>query len=672
VTFISPWTALIAGTAAVGLLVALYFLKLKRQEVQISSTLLWQRAVQDLQVNAPFQRLRRNILLLLQLLAVLAVLAALARPILQARGEGKRYVLLIDRSASMNATDVGGTSRLAEAKRQARVLIESMRSKMSFALDDRSDQAMVIAFDAHAKVLCNFTADKSQLLAAVDAIEPTDCRSSLAEAVTVAGAFATSAGEDANNRPAVEAAELVLFSDGRIGDLDAVVTDTDKVQFHCIGPAADEKIDNVAIVAMQARRSYERPDEVTVFAAVANFGSAPVKCDVQLSVDGNIRSIRPVEAPAMTGEGDKATPGKVSVTFTLTHPGSAGLEVRLLKRDSLSSDNAAWAILAPPRKLNVLLVTTGNPALEAALRACSLARLDQLTRIEFESTDLPALMAKRSYDLVVLDGRGSGAAEGAEPWLYDAAKLPRGQYLIFGPPGTGLAVTSQLKTGGDVIVDWQGRHPVLQHVDLSRLFISGGRRLKLPRDARTLAEFSDGPAMAVVRRRGSVFLLAGFDVMESNWPFEVGFVLFCYNSTRFLGMEIGQGENISTPVGSALTVQAAAGAAQGTEAELLGPGDLEATLKADSAGTFRYPKAARVGEYVVTAPNRTGERFAVNLLDPRESDIRPRGELVISGQQVQAQQGVRKANQDLWPLLAMIALALVCVEWWVYNSKVRI
>ena len=72
--WLTPAMALIAGAMTVPLLVLLYFLKLKRTERVVSSTLLWQRAVQDLQVNAPFQRLRRNLLLLLQLLALIAAL----------------------------------------------------------------------------------------------------------------------------------------------------------------------------------------------------------------------------------------------------------------------------------------------------------------------------------------------------------------------------------------------------------------------------------------------------------------------------------------------------------------------------------------------------------------------------------------------------------------------
>ena len=97
--WLTPLIGIYAAAVAVPLLLLLYFLKLKRQETIVSSTLLWKRAVQDLQVNAPFQRLRRNLLLLLQLLALLAILLALAGPVVAWKGgPGKRYVLLIDRS----------------------------------------------------------------------------------------------------------------------------------------------------------------------------------------------------------------------------------------------------------------------------------------------------------------------------------------------------------------------------------------------------------------------------------------------------------------------------------------------------------------------------------------------------------------------------------------------
>ncbi len=74
---LAAWSAL-AGVP-VGI-IALYFLKLRRRPVQVPSTLLWRRSLEDLHVNSLFQRLRRNLLLFLQLLAVALAMLALAGP----------------------------------------------------------------------------------------------------------------------------------------------------------------------------------------------------------------------------------------------------------------------------------------------------------------------------------------------------------------------------------------------------------------------------------------------------------------------------------------------------------------------------------------------------------------------------------------------------------------
>src|SRR5882724_1423759 len=104
--FLSPLAAGIAAAIAVPSLLILYFLKLRRREMPVSSTFLWKKAVQDLQVNAPFQRLRKNLLLFLQMALLLMLILALSRPVSNfTPGAGKLSVVLIDRSASMNATD---------------------------------------------------------------------------------------------------------------------------------------------------------------------------------------------------------------------------------------------------------------------------------------------------------------------------------------------------------------------------------------------------------------------------------------------------------------------------------------------------------------------------------------------------------------------------------------
>src|SRR6476619_7557018 len=101
------WQAgLLACALVIPALLILYFLKLRRREFDVPSTLLWRKAIQDLQVNAPFQKLRRNLLLLLQLLLLAFLLLALSNPISNyTPPPGKTTVILIDRSASTGARD---------------------------------------------------------------------------------------------------------------------------------------------------------------------------------------------------------------------------------------------------------------------------------------------------------------------------------------------------------------------------------------------------------------------------------------------------------------------------------------------------------------------------------------------------------------------------------------
>ena len=174
----AQWAILLAVPPIVFLL---YFLKLRRVPLEVPSTFLWRRAIEDMHVNSLWQKLRRNLLLLLQLLFLAALIVACLRPSLYGDQEtGRRWILMLDHSASMQATDVA-PNRLEVAKTKAKEQLSKM---------NRGDVAMIMAFSDRADVRQGFTADRNRLLAAIDSIQPTQRTTDIREAMRAASGLA--------------------------------------------------------------------------------------------------------------------------------------------------------------------------------------------------------------------------------------------------------------------------------------------------------------------------------------------------------------------------------------------------------------------------------------------------------------------------------------------------
>ena len=218
--------AILAGVP-VGI-IALYFLKLRRRAVQVPSTLLWRRSLEDLHVNSLFQRLRRNLLLFLQLLMVGLVMLALLGPRLKGTtGQGQRYVLAIDNSASMSATDIK-PSRLEKAKEEARKLVENMSS---------DDLAMIISFADRARVVSNYTANRRELIGRIDSIVASEFPTSLREALQVAAGLANpSKMVEGVAATSVVTPELKIYTDGGFADVEGFSLGNLKPEVIVIGP----------------------------------------------------------------------------------------------------------------------------------------------------------------------------------------------------------------------------------------------------------------------------------------------------------------------------------------------------------------------------------------------------------------------------------------------------
>jgi hypothetical protein len=670
-SFLNLWWALGIAAVVVPALLVLYFLKLRRREELVPSTLLWKRAVQDLQVNAPFQRLRKNLLLLLQLLVLAAAILALARPIVRtAVADEERVVLLIDRSASMNARE-GDQTRLDEAKEQAIRLVKtfnqrtsSWRSFLSLGGAKAQTRAMVIAFSDRATVVSPFTTNTSDLVDLIQRIEPTDGRTDLREALDLAEAYMApptrlSLGMEATPMSAEAPATLVLISDGRIANLDKVVLRSGTMEMIRIGQARD----NVGITALRTQRNYERPENVNAFLTVRNFGPGPVGTDVSIYVDGVMRLVQPVTltgAAASATQPAEATQGTSrAVPFELALDRGALLEARLSRSDALAADNSAYVVVPPPRRQKVLVVTDGKyPFLDSVIRGLPLQKHPFVTPAEYDAAAAQyATDGQSNFDVVIFD-------------KYAPATLPAGNYLFLGalPKVPGIEPGEILQK--HALVWWDETHPVLRYVSLDYVYVAESQTVKLPPEAEVLAEGPKGPVIFRYAAAGRQYLVVTFAVEDSTWWSKLSFGVFIYNAIRYLGGGEAEADRGAVRPGESLRVVVAPGA---EEATLTRPDGSRVTLVPDASGVAYYGGTERVGVYRAQGAAAGRDWFAVNLEDEAESDIAPpTGPLTIENRPVAEMAAIKTATPEVWRWFVGVALVLVVVEWWVYNRRVMV
>jgi hypothetical protein len=682
--FLNPLSAALAAAATVPLLLLLYFLKLRRKEMPVASTLLWRKAIQDLQVNSPFQKLRRNLLLLLQLLILLLLCLAFSRPVtFYTPGAGKLSVILIDRSASMNATDPAykGRSRLDEAKRQAKDLVDSMQ---------RGATAMVIAFDDKAETVQPFTSDTVALKNSINSIAPTDRKTRLKLAYQLAEAQMNVDPLRIQTGVVQEEPDVYVFSDGRVLDA-ADLAVRGNVQYREIGT---DQAGNIGIVAMSAKRNYERPTEVQVFARLADFGPDPVKADVELRVS----PIDPADPKSDTGrdhfelrgaasvdllperwsevqrqkaELDQGLHERDSVEFTLDLTTAAVIQVEQKQKDGdcLAADDSAAVAVPPPKPLSVLLVTDGDYFMERMVGSMGLKTATIITPQQYEAT-VPA-----NYDVIIFDR------------AYTPLKLPpAGNFMYFGSVAPGLKLKPFTQDGKTVmldstgVLDWKRDHPIVRNLSLNRLWVTEAEKLDVPSDAEVLVEGVKGPLVVLDHEGKSTHLVVAFDLLQSDWPTQPSFPLFMLNAMQFLaaGTDLGLSQSYdpgATPrIPRANLAQAAdaMGMAELKSIRLNGP-DGSRQIAIPPTGDFALPALNKVGVYSTEPVIPQFERIVVNLLDSNESNLLPLTDKAPGGVGTAIASTGSRSRLDLWWWITVCcALPLLLVEWYVYTRRVHL
>lgn len=619
---------LLFGLLAVPI-VLLYMLRLRHRPVEVSSILLWRRTVEDRQANTPWQRLRRNLFLILQLLALAALTLALSDPVLHTDNIvlAERTVVLLDASASMNAVDVS-PSRFGRGKRLVEGLIDEMPTdgRMSILLAGKQPQLLAASTDNRDEL-------RSALATAEAGNGQVDWQGAMALA---AGLLSQGSGE----------AKLVIVSDSRL-ELEGAVPLETEAQVLSIG----KRSENLSLEALSVRPSEAGTE---LYARVANYGEESHSPLFSIYRGPGLAHSETLEIP----------PGEAVEVVLSGLPAEDAVYSAHLRDpadpnrspDVLTLDNAAYAVHQSTAERRVLLFPSTlsppehNIFVEKAL--LSLPGLHPYRALPTEDGEL--LLPEGEFDAYILDGELP-------------EELPAGHLLLIDPPDNPLfAVGGRTEVGADVEVV---ENPVTRYLDWRGIHVPFGKSAVLPDWAEVLVGSEQAPLIFAGTQGGRRIVVFNFDLYQSDLPLQVAFPLLMANVMDYLvpASPFQSGSNVAPGEPIGIT-----GDFGSDELRVTDPTGTEHRL-APGVDGYLFTETDTLGVYVVEYEGSSGKKttaFTVNLFDPQESNLVPGVDVHLTARG-SASTSVAQTGRRLWPWLAAAGLAVLFIEWWAYQRGRR-
>jgi hypothetical protein len=607
VTLLSPLALALSAVAVPVIL--LYVLKLRRREQDVSSTLLWRRATYDMQANAPWQRLRITLPLVLQVLALLALVLVLAQPAYtqssRVRGD---IVLIVDQSYGMQASDVS-PSRFAAALARAHAIAGSLGS---------GNVMSVIGMAAQPHVAIADSADGAAISQAIDGLRPGVSTPNFLAALSLARSLARGAET-----------QVIVLTSRQSGISSLPLTVPFPVRIERIGGnLRDLAVTNIGVRCAGGR--------CLALARVSNLGVSSERSDLQLSADGQIADVRPLSL----------RPGAETTVFSEPLPaGISSVHAQLTARDDVTADKSAWAVVGQPQTLRVLLVSRNDFFLQSALDTDPSIRLTAVKPAAYSA----AVVAKA--DAVIFDG-----------WV--PSTLPATPALVVAPPGSragpirlGASIpgfgAAAVRTGDHTLSAIAGG------IDFSDVHVARLRRATLPGWMQPLVETGSGEALvAAGEGPAGRMALIPFDLQQSDWPLRISFPVVVQNLVHYLAP------------GLTLDSQAVNAGSQVHLFPSPGTSTVQVTQPDGSTVTLRppFPPYADTAQPGIYRVRQVGSRaasaaFAVNFFPSRPAPAAGPAvqQLGVSGSG--SSQTVPVFTGFGW-VFWLLAMGLLTAEWW--------
>jgi Ca-activated chloride channel family protein len=623
----SAWPFLVSYWAWLFLLlvplITFYFLKLKRPRLEIPSLALWRSVLNDQRVNSPFQKFKRNILLILQVLLLVCLVLAAMQPFIPTGAERANYLpILIDTSASMAAVDEAGLSRLAAARQEVRTLIDNLLPGQKLCL---------ISVSSTARRITEFTDNQRVLRAALDQLEVAQVASRLEDGLRMTQAMSRT----------VPIEKVVLYTDGNVpATIDFELPF--QLNFQKL-PAAGR---NLGITALNARRSETRWE---VFVRVEGSRNAEKKDESQISA--NVLLLQ--KGRELGNEQISLGPGQSQrIVFPVESAGPGTLEVQLKPAgfDSLDSDNVAYLDLPAGRSLLVYC--------PLELESCRRALKGMKDVILYPSDDGESKAA--SYDLVISDKKSDG-------------ELDATTFVFTGVIPDDVSKLLRIDDSVAQVIDWQRSTPLLQHVLLTDVQIAD-RPLSAEgvRDRdyeelgyEILAQGRTGPLILRKETGSRIAHYFLFHTDRSTLPYRVGFPILISNAVQIAMQKAG----LSEVRGEQTGVLPPRNVKSDTMYSIAAPDGSMTEARSSGEGVLSGVAAPAIGRYTVREGSTDVASVGVSLLTVTETALATVDQLQFRELSVGAAGEMLKSDHPLWPELATIGFVLLLVEWWYFQRR---
>lgn len=594
-------------TIFVPAIIILYLLKQKAKPYLFSSIYLWKSAYQNIEASTPWEKLKKNLLMLLQILLVLLFIFTLMSPYLTKGGHSyQKVVLVLDKSGSMNSryTKAGEReekTRFEEAKEQAVHYVDS--------LSDQSEITLVSGGQKTTIELSNST-DKKETKKTIMELSAEDTKGDLNNTIS----FIESMTSDWANYQAI------FFTDSSLN--------LGKVNGEVIN--LNQKDKNAAIDYVSHKENED--GTLTVLVKVSNYGVGTIATDLNLYLDNKIEQIKEV----------KLSSGESDILYFSDFPKKGSyIKAELNEPDGLECDNIGYDVIKEKRQKKVLLVSKQNVFLEKAIQTVPNISLYKTNRIE-------NLDDKEEYDVYIFDGMVPNI-------------LPkRGSIILIHPNKSveGIVTVGMTRDGG--YVKAEEKSIVTEGLSGYEFGVNKIQEIKDTEWGTPFLTLGDCAIGVMGEQAGRKTAVLGFDIHESDLPLQPEFPILIYHlmnqclDTDLVGTQIvtaGEKVELFNPQnGSTLFVKKEDKKADSAAVELTGT-------------KITYDKTDQTGIYRVSCKNET-EIFAVNF--PVEESKTFLNEATVTGQRSSKNQDemvIIQGGVDLRiPLIILIFFLLVIEE----------